>query len=202
MKQLLKLARLRADLGAALRSAPWAIDADYLLALTNTVMTAKAVEDLQALTAAAPVQAVATGDSIAVINLTGVITPKPSLFTMFFGGTALTNFTADLAAAVNNPKVAGIVINVDSPGGMTDLVPETAAQIRAARDIKPVVAVANTVAASAAYWLAAQASEVVVASSGLVGSIGVFTAHANTRHDAYLVTDFLSNIERKAIGVD
>jgi signal peptide peptidase SppA len=52
-----------------------------------------------------------------------------------------------------------------------------AAEIRAARGTKPIVAVANTEASSAAYWLASQADEFVSTRSGRVGSIGVFAAH-------------------------
>ena len=68
-------------------------------------------------------------------------------------------------------------MNVDSPGGLIDLVPETAALIRTVRETKPVIAVANTYAASAAYWLASQASDLVVTPSGEVGSIGVYMPH-------------------------
>jgi hypothetical protein len=50
--------------------------------------------------------------------------------------------------ALNSPDVGAIVLDVDSPGGLIDLVPETAAEIRDARGTKPIVAVANTMAAS------------------------------------------------------
>ena len=60
---------------------------------------------------------------------------------------------------------------------MVDQIPETAAQTRAARAQKPIVAVANTQADSAAYWLASQADEIVVTPSGEVGSIGVYQMH-------------------------
>jgi ClpP class serine protease len=46
-----------------------------------------------------------------------------------------------------------------------------------ARGIKPIVAQINTCAASAAYWIASQAEEVVVTPSGQAGSIGVYTIH-------------------------
>jgi signal peptide peptidase SppA len=68
-------------------------------------------------------------------------------------------------------------MDVNSPGGFVDLIPEVAADIRAARAQKPVVAVANTTAGSAAYWLASQASQLVVSPSGEVGSIGVYQIH-------------------------
>ncbi len=96
---------------------------------------------------------------------------------MLFGGTSTECFGAMFAQAVADPNVAAIVINVDSPGGTVSGVPELAAQINAARGTKPIVAVANGMAASAAYWLASQADEIVVTPSGEVGSIGVFCAH-------------------------
>jgi signal peptide peptidase SppA len=73
--------------------------------------------------------------------------------------------------------VSAVVIDVDSPGGMTDLLPELAADMRDARGTKPVLAVADTMMASAAYWIGAQADEVAVTPSGLAGSIGVFATH-------------------------
>jgi signal peptide peptidase SppA len=75
--------------------------------------------------------------------------------------------------------VGAIVLDVDSPGGVTDGVTETAQHIRQVRASKPVVAAVNTMAASAAYWLASQASEVMVTPSGQAGSIGVFVVHEN-----------------------
>jgi signal peptide peptidase SppA len=74
--------------------------------------------------------------------------------------------------------VSAIIIDIDSTGGLIDLVPETAAEVRAARgNGKQIVAIANTMAGSAAYWIAAQADEMVVTPSGQVGSIGVYTIH-------------------------
>jgi signal peptide peptidase SppA len=69
------------------------------------------------------------------------------------------------------------VFDVDSPGGTVTGVPELAAEIFAARGKKPIVAVANGMAASAAIWLATAADQVVCIPSGEVGSIGVYCAH-------------------------
>jgi signal peptide peptidase SppA len=116
--------------------------------------------------------------AVAVVPLRGLITARPSLMTMLFGGGGgLQAFRQDLRAAVANDDVDAVLLDVDSPGGSTDLLTETAAEIRAAGQVKPVVAVANTMAASAAYWLASQASELVVTPSGEVGSLGVFAVH-------------------------
>ncbi|HEV2064048.1 MAG TPA: S49 family peptidase, partial [Thermoanaerobaculia bacterium] len=65
----------------------------------------------------------------------------------------------------------------DSPGGEVYGADEAATVIRGVRASKPVVAVANSLAASAAYYLASQANELLVTPSGEVGSIGVYAVH-------------------------
>jgi capsid assembly protease len=117
--------------------------------------------------------------TVAVIGLHGVLQPQPSLLAMLFGGggSGLMQFRSELRAAANDPKVSAIVMDVNSPGGFVDMIPEIAADIRTVRASKPVVAVANTTAGSAAYWLASQASQFVVSPSGEVGSIGVYQVH-------------------------
>lgn len=120
-----------------------------------------------------------TVGAVAVLPLQGVIAPRASMVNNVSGpvGTGLDAFTAMLRAAADDPDIGSILLDVNSPGGRVDMVPETAAEIRAARRQKPVWAIANTDAASAAYWLASQADELVVTPSGMVGSIGVFAAH-------------------------
>lgn len=115
--------------------------------------------------------------TVAVLPLYGTIIPRANLMTEISGGQSLRDFSNALAQATADAGVESILIDVDSPGGSVDLVPEVAAQIRDATGQKPVVAQVNTMAASAAYWLASQASEVVITPSGSVGSIGVFAAH-------------------------
>ncbi len=133
-------------------------------------------EDREKLVASRGQETVLAG-GIAVIPLRGMITPHGSLFSILFGGGSggLQGFRQSLRQALNDSDITSIVIDVDSPGGLVDLVPETAAEIRDAD--KPIVAVSNVEAASAAYWLASQADELVVTPSGQVGSIGVFMVH-------------------------
>jgi len=122
-------------------------------------------------------QAPPTATGVAVIPIHGVIMPRASLFSEMSGATSIEGLRAQFREAMGTKDVGAVVFDVDSPGGMTDQVPEMAAEIRAARGKKPMVAVANTMMASAAYWLASQADEVVASKSALVGSIGVFTTH-------------------------
>lgn len=115
--------------------------------------------------------------NVAVLQVYGVISQRMSLMTEISGGTSAEQITKQLRAALADPNVGSIVLDVDSPGGGVEGVPELASEILDARVKKKIIAVANTLAASAAYWLASCASELVVAPSGQVGSIGVFTAH-------------------------
>jgi ClpP class serine protease len=49
------------------------------------------------------------------------------------------------------------------------------------RGVKPIVTVANSTLASAAYWIGSAADEVVSADpTALIGAIGVYTVHADT----------------------
>jgi signal peptide peptidase SppA len=81
----------------------------------------------------------------------------------------------DKAAADSGTKA--IILHVDSPGGSVAGTAELAAKVRAARDRKPVIAQVDSQAASAAYWVASQATEVVSTPGGSVGSIGVVALH-------------------------
>ncbi len=117
--------------------------------------------------------------AIAVIRLHGPIVPRMSAVEDVSSPAAsLETFQKLFAQAAANPDVKAIVIDIDSPGGSVSLVPETAAMIRAAHDPeRPIVAVANTLAASAAYWIASAADELVASPSAEVGSIGVYMMH-------------------------
>jgi signal peptide peptidase SppA len=91
------------------------------------------------------------------------------------GGTGAQEISNALSAALADETVSQVLLEIDSPGGSVFGIAELGEQIRAAN--KPVVGIANSMAASAAYWLLAQCSEAYVTPGGMVGSIGVYTAH-------------------------
>lgn len=115
--------------------------------------------------------------SVAVLPVQGPIEQKTSLYTLLMGGTSTEQMTGWLRAALADNETKAIVLDIDSPGGSVYGVQELAAEIYAARGSKPIVAVANSLAASAAYWLGSQADEFVVTPSGEVGSIGIVAVH-------------------------
>lgn len=127
--------------------------------------------------AAGPRTGTGGAGSIAVIPIYGVLSHRINLMTEMSGGTSVQQLTGAFRQALADPTVTGIIFDVDSPGGSMSGIPELAAEIRAARGQKPMVAVANTLCASAAYWLAAQADEIIATPSALVGSVGVVMVH-------------------------
>lgn len=115
----------------------------------------------------------------AVMPVMGTILPRASDMDESSGMFSLNRFRRDFAALVNDPSIGAIVLDFDSPGGSVDLVQETGAEIRAARSKKTIAAVADTMAASAAFWLFTQATpgHAYVTPSGMVGSVGVISSH-------------------------
>jgi len=120
-----------------------------------------------------------SGGGIAVLPLYGIVTQRGNMVDDVSGpGTASTQqFSNILRAALQDETVSQILIDIDSPGGSVYGVAELADEIVSARAQKPVVAIANSLAASAAYWIGCSASEFYVTPGGEVGSIGVWQAH-------------------------
>jgi signal peptide peptidase SppA len=98
-------------------------------------------------------------------------------FTQASGGTTFEALGQHLHAAVADPNVKTILFDVDSPGGNVAGASEFAREVMRARTIKPVIAHANHLMASAAYHAMSGATEIVASPSALAGSIGVFTLH-------------------------
>ena len=120
-----------------------------------------------------------SGGGIAVLPLYGIVTQRGNMVDDVSGpGTASTQqFSNLLRAALQDETVSQILIDIDSPGGSVYGVAELADEIVSARAQKPVLAIANSLAASAAYWIGCSASEFYVTPGGEVGSIGVWQAH-------------------------
>jgi signal peptide peptidase SppA len=123
--------------------------------------------------------AASTGTGIAVLPLYGVVTQRGNMVDDISGpgSTSTQQFTSVLRQMLADDTVGQILIDIDSPGGSVYGVSELASEIVKARAQKPVIAVANSLAASAAYWIGCSASEFYVTPGGEVGSIGVWQAH-------------------------
>ncbi len=115
--------------------------------------------------------------NIALISMHGFVFQHPNIWTMFGMGVSTSEVATQLVEAANDSSIKQIVLHMNSPGGTVYGVQELATLIRDVRAKKPVIAHVDSVAASAMYWLASQATEIVVAPGGDVGSIGVYMVH-------------------------
>lgn len=159
---------------------PWAILPEKLHAIMAVLLRHEAGIKLSAEEIAAvakPGRPSAISGGIQILPLFGTIVPRGNLLIETSGGTSAEAWGRAFRQAVADPNIGAIVIDTDSPGGAVQGIDELANDIFKARGTKPIVAVANHLAASAAYWIATAADEFVVAPSGEVGSIGVFAAH-------------------------
>lgn len=176
---------------AALMGQCWALDPLVMERLTSVILrwsdgVRLSADQIAAAVGGAPQaasdrrnSAQAVSGSVAVIPLYGVLAHRAHMVQSVSGpgGTSTEMFGRALSAAVADPAVDAILIDVESPGGSVHGTQELADRIFAARGQKPIVAIANATAASAAYWIASAADQVVATPSALVGSIGVITAH-------------------------
>ncbi len=118
-----------------------------------------------------------TRGAVAVIPIRGVIAHRMGGMDDMSGGTSVERIQAMIRQCVADERVGTILYDIDSPGGTIPGVQELAAEMFALRGQKRQIALANSLCASAAYWLASQADEIVSIPSGTVGSIGVYTGH-------------------------
>jgi signal peptide peptidase SppA len=117
--------------------------------------------------------------SVALIPIMGIVSHRMNMMGDLSGsgGTSIESLTAQFRQALGDGNCKAIVFDVDSPGGSVEGVMELASEIYDARGQKPITAVVNAMACSAAYWLASAAKEIVCTPSGQAGSIGVYMTH-------------------------
>lgn len=112
--------------------------------------------------------------STAVIPIEGVIGRKYSDSLHSSGVVSIDVLDRILQAAEMDESVDSVLMVFDSPGGIAMGVPEVAATINRVKQGKPVVAFADGLMCSAAYWLASQCDMILATQSADVGSIGIY----------------------------
>lgn len=170
---------------ASLLATPWAMRPEAMSAYAMAIAGKAAQEWAASAEGMAAAQAASASTAsrsrqqgnIAVIPLLGPIMQRANLMEMCGGGTSIERFTAKFREAMADPAVDGVLIDIDSPGGGVYGVQELAEEIMAARSQKSITAIANSQAASAAYWIGCAAQEFYITPSGEAGSIGVWMAH-------------------------
>lgn len=124
-------------------------------------------------------QPFAVVDRIAVIEIAGTLVHRGAWIGQSSGLTSYEGIAAQLQAALADPAIRGIALDIDSFGGEVAGAFDLADRIRTARAQKPVHAFVADHALSAAYALASQADRIILPRTGAVGSIGVVAMHSD-----------------------
>jgi len=172
-------AALGASMLTALYGERWLIMPERLTALAQSMQHANAASfaaasSFHAARPAAPKKA----GSVLRIPVYGPIVPRASWFSRLLGLTAVDEIAAEFKAGLRDPNAMGIVLDIDSPGGSASGIDALAGMIYAARGRKPIVSYVEGTCASAAYWIASAADEVIVSPGSILGSIGVVAVFA------------------------
>lgn len=134
---------------------------------------------------------VQTVDSVGIIGIEGTLVHKGKFIGQSSGETSYEGLQAQIARAARDPKIKGVVFEVDSFGGEVNGAFETASMISQLSMQKPTLAILTDFALSAGYLMASAARQIVMPETGAAGSIGVVTMHA----------DFSKKLEQDGIKV-
>ena len=112
---------------------------------------------------------------IAIIDVTGVIlnANKPGLIMQ--GDNPVSDFAEKLQAAANDPRVAAVILRLNTPGGAVTASDAMYREVQRFKEQtgKPVIALMMDVAASGGYYLACSADHIIAYPTTVTGSIGV-----------------------------
>lgn len=117
-------------------------------------------------------------EGVARLPIEGTLVHKGGWMDAMSGLTGYDSIRARLDAALADTEVRGIALMVNSPGGEVAGMFDLADRIYEARGTKPIWAILDESAYSAAYALASSAEVVTVPRTGGTGSIGAIAIHA------------------------
>jgi capsid assembly protease len=172
---------------AEIARTPWAIAPEALRGIVAAVNGGLTLSDRPAFHGAQPEQADAVASllgtrpagsrfsfvrgDVGALRIDGPIIPRADAFAESSGVTSIERLTAEFSALEADPAVRRILLVIDSPGGAITGVSDFARLVSASA--KPTTAYVYGMAASAAYWIASAADEIIAGDTGLTGSIGV-----------------------------
>ena len=85
----------------------------------------------------------------------------------------------EIEKAQKDPKIKGVLLNVNSPGGAVPPSIEIAYAIKELKKHKPVIAYASGIMASGSYYASIYANKIIANPGSIVGSIGVIMQSVN-----------------------
>lgn len=114
---------------------------------------------------------------VATVDVKGRLVSGSAGFMFFFGYTGYEDVQASLMAAVSDPSVGAIILNVNSGGGHVAGVHDLAQLVAKVDKVKPVVTYTGGDMASAALWVGVGGRRLFASETAMVGSVGVLQIH-------------------------
>jgi signal peptide peptidase SppA len=116
---------------------------------------------------------------VAVVPVCGTLVQKLGTLRPYSGMSGFDGIRQNFLQALTDPAVKAIALDIDSPGGEVAGCFDLVDSIFAARGTKPIWAILNESACSAAYALASAADRITIPRTGSAGSIGVIAMHVD-----------------------
>lgn len=119
-----------------------------------------------------------SGGGVGVIPVHGILVPRRGqIVNMCTELNSYERIRGQLAVLLNDTNIKEIVLDINSGGGAVSGCKELADYIYQSRSVKPITAIVNFSAFSAAYFIASACSKIIVSETSGVGSIGVILEH-------------------------
>lgn len=182
----------------------WAIESRAFQAAINHVNSLDLLAHIKTFAAQSPSERDAQIEvvgSVAVVEIVGSLTKFGSSLGQRSGTVALRRA---IRTAADDPRISSILLKIDSPGGTVAGTGDLADDVREAATKKTVIAHIEDMGASAAFWIASQATRIVANESASVGSIGTFGVifdQSKAFEKRGIVAHVIRSGEHKGVGV-
>ena len=142
--------------------------------------------------------------NVAIVDIRGPLVPSAPWYARYVGITGYDEIRQALVAAANDPEVGAILLDVNSGGGAVAGVTDVADLVSTIdAKVKPVHTYSESIIASAAIWVGAQARSMQIGKVAEAGSIGVLTvlkSMARYYKEMGIDAEVLRSGEFKALG--
>lgn len=115
--------------------------------------------------------------AVGIVSVQGSLVNRGAWVGANSGLMSYEGIAAQLDALRADDEIRSVIMDIDSPGGEATGMFGLAEKVRALNAVKPVTAVVNDIAASAAYGIASGAGQIVISPTSMIGSIGVVLVH-------------------------
>jgi capsid assembly protease len=112
---------------------------------------------------------------VALLPIFGVLVNGPS----YWGEMSYQDIGSNFDDAMDDDDVSAICLQINSPGGEVSGLHDLVDNMYSARGEKPIYAIVDDMACSAAYAIASAADTICLPRTGVVGSIGVIAIHVD-----------------------